>query len=274
MSNTEELNSGWGGASNSSPQNTIEEFIIFLLGIVLNFYNNLWIKVLHKFTFRFRSLQKQDLTIEVLAQYLKKPNPLIIEIGSNIGQTTVEFIQFFPDSKLICFEPDLRAIKEFKANPKLADVELHNFALSDVESKQEIEFYASGGDFMKNEVTFEKGWNQSGSIMKPKIHKIVNPWCTFDHKTKVVTDSLDNWSIDRNIDFIDLIWMDVQGAESRVILGAQEVLKRTKYLYFEYSIYELYEKQVKLKNVLKLLKDFKVVQIYPRDVLLVNKNFN
>jgi FkbM family methyltransferase len=146
-------------------------------------------------------------------------------------------------------------------------------ALSDVKKQQEVDFFVSSGDYMKNDVSFDSGWNQSGSILEPKIHKIVNPWCTFDRKIKVPSNSLDNWSLTHHIDFVDLIWMDVQGAESRVILGAKEVLKKTKYLYFEYSIFELYKKQLSLKKILKILDNFHVAQIYPRDILLVNKEY-
>ena len=42
------------------------------------------------------------------------PEPrLVLEIGANSGQTTVEFIQCMPTTRIICFEPDPRAIQKF-----------------------------------------------------------------------------------------------------------------------------------------------------------------
>ena len=247
-------------------------FSVKIFGIILNSYNNLWIKYLHKLSPQFRDMINHDLTIYELSKIINKSNPTILEIGSNIGQSTEEFLRYFPDVKIYCFEPDQRASDKFKENPKLNGIPLFNLAISEVAKKQEIDFYVSDGNISKDKLTAENGWNQSGSILTPKLHKVVNPWCTFEKKIKVVTNSLDNWGAENYSGFIDLIWMDVQGAEAKVILGAQETLKRTKYLYFEYSLFELYENQLKLREILKIVKDFKIVGIYPRDVLLINKN--
>lgn len=43
-----------------------------------------------------------------------KRNPVILEVGANIGQTTHKFLQEMPEATIYCFEPDPRAIAEFK----------------------------------------------------------------------------------------------------------------------------------------------------------------
>ena len=61
---------------------------------------------------------------------------------------------------------------------------------------------------------------------------------------------------------IDFIWADTQGAEGAIIRGATETLKFTKYLYTEFSDYEMYEGQINLDGILKLLPTWKVLKIY------------
>jgi hypothetical protein len=61
-----------------------------------------------------------------------------------------------------------------------------------------------------------------------------------------------------NIQVIDFVWCDVQGAEEKVIRGGQETFKnKVKYFYTEYSNDEQYEGQPKLKQILKLLARFR-----------------
>ena len=72
--------------------------------------------------------------------------------------------------------------------------------------------------------------------------------------------------------------MDVQGAEGDVIEGGREILKRTRYLYTEYSDKELYEGELTLQQILSTLPgEWKVLKKYERrndgDVLLRNLNF-
>jgi hypothetical protein len=87
----------------------------------------------------------------------------------------------------------------------------------------------------------------------------------------VPTLRLDDWCGENNIDRIDFIWMDVQGAEGDVIAGASRILKKTRFLYTEYSNNELYEGQLSLKQLLARLPLFDVLATYPGDVLLKNR---
>jgi hypothetical protein len=69
------------------------------------------------------------------------------------------------------------------------------------------------------------------------------------------------------------MWVDVQGAEDLVFSGAKETLKRTRYVYTEYSNVELYENQLNLNQLLKLFGDsWEIVHDFGGDVLLKNKD--
>ena len=69
---------------------------------------------------------------------------------------------------------------------------------------------------------------------------------------------------------VDLIWMDVQGAEADVFRGGRETLAKTRFIYTEYGETELYQGQLPFRQLLAEVPDFKVLARYPTDVLLYN----
>ena len=52
---------------------------------------------------------------------------------------------------------------------------------------------------------------------------------------KVKTVRLDIWASDNNIDVIDFIWIDVQGAEKHVIEGLKNIIIKIRYIQLEYG---------------------------------------
>ncbi|WP_445219912.1 FkbM family methyltransferase [Bradyrhizobium sp. Pa8] len=202
-----------------------------------------------------------------IVSLLENPSPVILDIGSYDGTDARRFLQLRPDAHFYCFEPDPRALVRFKKNMQdLSSVKLFEFAISD--RNGEIEFHPSNGDGEA------EGWDLSGSIRRPKNHLAEYDWVRFDQPITVETRRLDDWSSEANLNKIDLIWMDVQGAESDVIAGGSRTLSNTRFIYTEYSDRELYEGQLSLQAILELLPSFEVVRLYPRavegDVLLRN----
>ena len=208
------------------------------------------------------------ITKELICQLVSKPNPTIIEIGCHDGTNTHWFLDIFDSPRIFCFEPDPRAVLRFKQNiGNRPEISLFEYAISN--KNGETTFYMSSGqesEIMPGE------WDCSGSIRKPKNHLIVHPWCKFEKKIIIETKTLDTWRKEQSIDKIDFIWMDVQGAEIDVIRGGRNALRKTRYLYTEYSNKELYEGQISLKYLLKELVEFDVIVRYPDDILLKNNN--
>ncbi|WFU39831.1 FkbM family methyltransferase [Bradyrhizobium sp. CB82] len=207
---------------------------------------------------------------EQLVSLLGNQSPVILDIGCNDGTDTKRFLELRPEARLYCFEPDPRAVVRFKKNlhSALDKVRLFEIAISDRNGK--IDFHPSNGDGEVEE------WDLSGSIRRPKNHLAEYEWVRFDKPISVETRRLDDWTSEVSVDKIDLIWMDVQGAESDVIAGGKRALSNTRFIYTEYSDRELYEGQLSLNAILELLPSFEVVRLYPRavegDVLLRNTN--
>lgn len=212
-------------------------------------------------------VKKGEFKIEHLVSFLDKAKPIIIEIGAHDGSTTAAFISLFPKSTVYAFEPGRSAIAQFKKRKFLGNVELHELALSN-KDYSEIEFYESYGKRIKN--NNQQDYNLSSSILTPKFHRILNPWIKFLDPYTVSCMCLDSFIKKKNINKIDFIWMDAQGAESLIIEGAKKALQMTRYLYFEYSFIKLYRKQGSLRKILEELKEFEIVEIFRNDILLRN----
>ncbi|HKK12072.1 MAG TPA: FkbM family methyltransferase [Flavobacteriaceae bacterium] len=173
-----------------------------------------------------------DITKEFIYQLVSKPNPTIIEIGCHDGTNTRWFLDIFDSPRIFCFEPDPRAALRFKQNiGNRTEISLFEYAISN--KNGETTFYMSSG---RESEIMPVEWDCSGSIRKPKNHLKVHPWCKFENNIVIETKTLDTWCNEQSIDRIDFMWVDVQGAEIDVIRGGRNTLKKTRYLYTEYTI--------------------------------------
>jgi len=207
---------------------------------------------------------------QTFSKLLQKNNPVILEIGASTGEDSLDFLREFSDIQLHCFEPDPRCVKIHQNTVKDARCQLHPIAISDVDG--EAEFYQSTNDETDCPDWLKSSeWLQSSSLKTPKNHLEVYPWCKFKENTlKVPTRSLDSWFAEQDIDQIDLIWADVQGAEENLIKGGLKTLSHTKYFYTEYEDDELYEGQITLQEIKTLLPKFKAIGYFKNNVLFKN----
>lgn len=206
------------------------------------------------------------ITKEYIKSLVSSPKPVIFEIGSANGDDTLEFIKTFADTdfRLYGFEPEPKNIKLIEDKVSSDRFELFKGAVSDTDG--EITFNRSRTDNPDD-------LSLSGSIMKPKNHLKLWDWIHFDEQVTVPSITLDTFVRGKNIDVIDFIWCDVQGAEEKVILGGKDTLAhKVRYLFTEYSDDEQYEGQPGLQRILELLPTFEVVRTEGADVLLKNKN--
>jgi len=214
-----------------------------------------------------------SLSIDNMKKMLTGDNLVIFEIGSNVGRDTKRFVEAFPKSMIYCFEPDGRCIIEFNKVVSSKKVVLTKAAVSNYNGY--LDFNLSSGHRPKSK---RRGGNHSSvhinssSIKNPTGHKKKHPWCKYDETVSVETVSLDKWCGDNSISKIDFIWADVQGAEKDFILGAINILKKTKYLYTEYSDNELFENQINGDSILKMLPRFTLEKDYKNNMLLKNKD--
>lgn len=199
-----------------------------------------------------------------------KSDGIIIEAGACDGQDTVFFSNLLSSGKVYSFEPIAQLYN--KAAQKLrgrTNVELHNKALSDTTAIRKM--------FVSDR--FGADWGSS-SFLSPKEHLQTNPEITFKSETDVESVLLDEFIASKDINHIDLMWLDMQGYEPVVLQCSPKALAMTRFLYTEVSLVENYEGLVKYPDYKKFLEDnnFEVIEegLYWADggnVLFKNNSF-
>jgi len=199
------------------------------------------------------------------------PNPIIFELGVHWGEDTHKIMNLCNGHPIYHgFEPDLRNIRKIKNRKDLKYVfSLFEGAVGNFNGI--IDLYLSSGIHQRS----GNAMTGANSIRKPKEVLNIYKWIKFNKKIKVKCTTLDTYCKNKNIDYIDLLWVDIQGAEYDMILGAKEILSKTKYALLEFDKLELYEGQKTLKEYMTLLKetgDWEIVHTFSIDVLIQNKS--
>jgi FkbM family methyltransferase len=160
--------------------------------------------------FDYKSLAYLIREIFVFGEYYFKAthrDPLIIDCGSNIGISILYFKRLYPEARIIGFEANPHVFKLLEDNMKqnqVTNVELYNIALHDEE--EEISFYFE-----------EKMGTLMGSLAK-----------TRGGKNELVVNAQKLSSYLKNVDHVDLIKMDVEGAEMTIVSDLVETGQITK----------------------------------------------
>jgi len=174
---------------------------------------------------------------------LCKEGMTVIDIGANIGCHTLLFAKLVgPRGKVIAFEPMSWAFSKLIRN-----IELNNF------DNIILEKTALSNENNKNqEVNFSCSWPISGIVdfKRYLAHQA--------HIMKDVVDfiTLDDYVSKKGISKIDLIKLDVDGYEFKVIRGALETLKLyNPIIIMELAVYTLKEMGDKVTDLVSLLSD-------------------
>jgi FkbM family methyltransferase len=192
---------------------------------------------------------------ELLSFFKQNANITIFDIGSCEGLDSIRYKKLFSNAKIYAFEPltgNIELIKENLRKHGTSDIYPIQLALSDKEGK--ADFYVSSGtpEHLQNETDWNYG-NKSSSLLPPNKAKEIFKWLKFDKKEVVETSTLEKFCIDHNIDEIDFIHMDVQGAELMVLEGAKSKMSNIKVIWMEVENLELYEKQPLKEDVRKYM---------------------
>ena len=209
--------------------------------------------------------------------YLKKLNiSIALDVGSHKGETINYFLKITKIKKIYCFEPqeEIFALlkRKYSANKKII---LNNIALSNNAKKKK---------FYINKLSLTSSFskiNTSSFWFKIK-KKILNNNKTYEKKKIIKTVKLDIYVRKNNIKKIDLLKLDTEGHELKILMGSKNLLKKNlvKYLLIEINnskMYKNYDKK-KIFNFLKknnfvLVKKFKFPFHPFTDSLYKNSNF-
>jgi FkbM family methyltransferase len=140
-------------------------------------------------------------------------NPVIFDVGANIGTYTTWMAKLFPDGKVYCFEPQRSVFQMLCGNiaiNNLYNCYTYNIAIGNADEPlllQEPDYFQSN-DFGTFSLIEDKISNKSG--------------------VKIITDvlKLDTFFEKYQLERVDLIKIDVEGMDIDVLKGAQNIIKK------------------------------------------------
>ena len=195
---------------------------------------------------------------------INSDSPKIIEVGSHYGEDTLRMLYTFPDAKIYCFEPDERNIDIFKKHVQSEQVQLNEMALSNINGISR--FYRSYTDYDGDSVPSKYDFISFYDYKNKKLHnsgasslKKGYENCLYG-EFFVETIRFDEWYKINDIGYIDLAWIDVQGAEYEVIDGIGELIRKFQFIWIEYGENQ-YEGSLSRNETIKLLyeKNFSII---------------
>lgn len=164
---------------------------------------------------------------------------MIFDIGACSGTEGIHYARMFHNAELHAFEPVpanySTVLKNLSQHPEL-NANAHCIALSDKEGTAVLNLSSAEGEM-------ERHGNKSSSLLEPGHTTEVFPWLKFNDQIEVQTRTLDNFCSEHSVLSIDLIHMDVQGAELMVLRGASRMMEHVKTIWMEVERVPLYKDQ-------------------------------
>ena len=168
-----------------------------------------------------RDLQRE------LVDFVGKEKPVILDVGANQGQSIKAFLAIWPESTITSFEPDPTSADQMRRRwGRLPGIEIVEMAV--LSSTSTAELYR----FNSSELNSVFDRQEQSWIREEAIGRVTVP-CV----------SLDEYCYSNTIDLIDLLKVDVQGAELQVILGAKRLLENhlIRLVQLELTFCDLYQ---------------------------------
>jgi FkbM family methyltransferase len=223
--------------------------------------------------------QNQRKLFEVLK--VLKNNPAfsnihtIVEIGARDCGETIHFNQAYPDAKIYSFEcnPDTLPLCKQKIMG-VKKITLIEKAIINTEDSS-ITFF----NIDKEKTQSDWGDKNPGasSLLKASGKYTVENYV--QKEVTVAATTLQKFCNEYKIDNIDLLWMDIQGAELMALQSAKDHIASIKLMHLEVEFFEIYKSQPlfnDLKSFLELngfhFLGFTYVSVYSADAVFINKN--
>lgn len=201
---------------------------------------------------------------QAIRRIMKDVNsPCVVELGARTGEDE-PWIRgcCCEDPCYIMVEPDMQNAQLILNHPRGLDRNRRLILGAVAEYDGEAKFHVSWNP--------ADGSRTSGSIRQPTGHAIYYPNTEFTGINTVPCWKLDSIFRKEWLTKIDLLWVDIQGAERDMIAGGQGALRRSRYLFVEVESAELYQGQALREELFALLPGWTVKEDLDHNVLLEN----
>jgi len=150
---------------------------------------------------------------KVQESLIKLQEPIIFDVGAHVGSVSMIYMQKFPNSKIYSFEPFPASFVSLKEKAKTyPQINPQNIAISDKKQDLILNINSSSAtnSILPTHQFASLYWGDD--LLETKGHILVP------------AISIDQFCKEMNIQSINILKIDVQGAEYSVLAGAQKML--------------------------------------------------
>ena len=147
------------------------------------------------------------------------------DAGANVGQTAEDALKEFPEALIYSFEPHPVTFARLEKAVRDPRVQAFPLALSDGDGEIPFfEYATAGGGTHVNSTVPNSSFPRHFGLEQPK--RITASSTTIDHFCQ-----------EHGVDRIDVLKLDIEGAELSALKGAEKMLRkdRVRFVYFEYT---------------------------------------
>jgi FkbM family methyltransferase len=182
---------------------------------------------------------------EVQQSIIKISDPVILDVGAHVGLVTRKYRQLFPHAIIHSFEPFPPSYEKLKdrVGANNANTQTHNLALCDKNGSINFNVNSSAAtnSILPTDPKGSKFWSRG--LLETQQH------------LQVSTTTIDSFCEEQKIKKIDILKLDVQGAEFLVLSGAKHMLAQhlISVIYLEILMAPTYAGQRNLFEYINLL---------------------
>ncbi len=181
----------------------------------------------------------------IFKNIFKKKIPIIIDVGSHKGEYIFNIIKNFEFEKIYSFEPNPKIFNILKKNLyKYENIQINNLGIGEFDKKEIL------NDNIESSSTSINKLNKSSKYFKKKYF-LLNP---FNNKSitnpiEINLITLNSFIKQEEIENIDLLKIDTEGYELKVLLGLDDQIKKINYIHFEHHFDDMIIKKYTLSNI-------------------------
>lgn len=167
---------------------------------------------------------------EVIKKVVTKKKPIVFDVGANKGQSIDGFRKLYPECFIHAFEPSKLEFDQLIINYK-KNILINNLGVGD--KNIHLNFYMAKASAHSSFLKYKKGtpWLRD----RAKYFNIASKKFIIS-KNKVEVVTIDSYCKKNDISFIDILKIDTEGFDAKVLIGAKNMILKNKIKLIEIEI--------------------------------------
>jgi FkbM family methyltransferase len=176
-------------------------------------------------------------------------NPIIFDVGANVGQTALAFRDQFPAAQIHSFEPFSPQYKVLERNTRAHSIICHRLALGSEVGQMRVRLQSTSPHYTENSLLSHPSYDSKEELIE-----------------LITVSAVDEFCRSNKIFGIDILKTDTEGYELEVLKGAAELLdnRRITNILCEATLNRRGGVQIDLFELMEYLKpyDFYLYSLY------------